>query len=175
MELISPEGRHACNKGHNHGDPSRLRYVSPGVRVSTRYINTTKDTALLSKTLICFRVHEPCSEDVRPSFQTTFKAYFPYLFKDHSSIKLHHTFQDLTLPVSGYMSLSSMTSLSSRPLLKAYFPYSFNGHSSIKLHHTFQDLTLPVSGYMSLSSMTSLSSRPLLKLTFHISSTATRL
>lgn len=124
MELISPEGRHACNKGHNHGDPSRLRYVSPGVRVSTRYINTTKDTALLSKTLICFRVHEPCSEDVRPSFQTTFKAYFPYLFKDHSSIKLHHTFQDLTLPVSGYMSLSSMTSLSSRPLLKLTFHIS---------------------------------------------------
>ena len=118
--------------------------------MSTRYINITKDAALLSKTLICFRVHEPCSEDVRPSFQTTFKAYFPYFFKDHSSVKLQHTSQDLTLPVSGYMSLSSMTSLSSRPLLKAYFPYPFNSHSSMKLHHISQDLTLPVSGYTNL-------------------------
>lgn len=95
MELISPWGRHAYNKGHNNGDLSCLRYVSPGVRVSTRYINTTKVTALLSKTLICFQVHEPCSEDMRPTFQTTFKAYFPYFFKDHSSVKLQHTSKTL--------------------------------------------------------------------------------
>ena len=60
-------------------DPSRLRYLSPGMRVNTRYINSTRGTA--SK----FSPLPPSPPPPTPAFPT----YLGVLFEEESCIYTH--------------------------------------------------------------------------------------